>query len=114
MWPFWDLSKPVGWRLLSLAPARYRLARQTELVMKRLFQLALAAAALTCTTWRMTGNDGAPAPAAESRDPERAFRKACEQLVALEHTHVLLKGVSEAKPVLEQDEKERLKSVSLV
>ncbi len=82
--------------------------------MKRLCQLALAAAALACTTGRTPGDDAAPAPAAESRDPERVFRKACEQLVALERKHDLLKGVSEAKPVVERDEKERPKSASLV
>jgi hypothetical protein len=82
--------------------------------MKRLCQLALAAAALACTTGRTPGDDAAPARPAESRDPERVFRKACEQLVALESTYDLLKGVSEAKPVVERDAKKRPKSASLV
>jgi hypothetical protein len=82
--------------------------------MKRVCKLALAVAALACTTGRTPGDDAAPAPAAESRDPERAFRKACEQFVVLERKHDLLKGASEAKPVLERDEKGRLKSAALV
>ena len=82
--------------------------------MKRLCQLALVAAALACATGRTPGDDPAPAPAAEWRDPERVFQKACEQLVALERKHDSLKGVSEVKPVLERDEKKRLKSASLV
>jgi hypothetical protein len=82
--------------------------------MRRLCQLALVATALAYTTGRAPGDDAAPSPAAEVRDPERVFRKACEQLVALERKHDLLKGVSEAKPVLERDEKERPKSASLV
>jgi hypothetical protein len=82
--------------------------------MKRLCQLALAAAVLACLTGRTPGDDPAPAPAAEVRDPERVFRLACGQLLALERKHHLLKGVSEVKPALERDEKERLKSASLI
>ena len=82
--------------------------------MKPLCWLALAVAALACPTGQTPGDDAPPTPAAEFRDPERAFRKACAQLVVLERKHDLLKGVAEAKPVLERDEKERLKSASLV
>ena len=82
--------------------------------MKRFYRLALAVAALACPTERTPGDDAPPTPAAEFRDPERAFRKACAQLVVLERKHDLLKGVAEAKPVLERDEKEQWKSASLV
>jgi hypothetical protein len=82
--------------------------------MKRLCQLALAATVLAFIAERTPGDDAAPAPAVESRDPDRVFRMACEQLAALERKHELLKGVSEVKPVLERDEKGRLKTASLV
>jgi hypothetical protein len=82
--------------------------------MKRLCQLVLAAAAMACTTGRTPGDDATPAPAPEFRDPEQVFAKACAQLLALERKHDLLKGVSEAQPVLERDEKLRPKSASLV
>ena len=59
------------------------------------------------------GPRGAPSPS-EYRDPEAMFRKAREGLVALEVKHDLLKGVAEVKPVVEHDEKGRLKSVRLV
>jgi hypothetical protein len=55
-----------------------------------------------------------PAPAAEQRDPEEVFRKACERLVALESKHGLLNGVSKVKPVIERDQKGLLKSARLV
>src|SRR5947209_4775083 len=82
--------------------------------MKQLCPLAIAAVVLACPSGRTAEGDAAPVPAAESRDPERVFRKACEQLRALEPKHDLLKGVSEVKPVVERDEKERPKSASLV
>jgi hypothetical protein len=82
--------------------------------MKRLCPLALAAAVLTCLTGPAPGHDPAPAPAADVRDPERVFRTACERFLALERTHDFLQGVSEVKPVLKRDTKQRLKSASLV
>ncbi len=54
------------------------------------------------------------APPAEQRDPEAVFRKACDRLVAMEAKNDLLKGVSEIKPVTEQDDKKRLKSAQFV
>jgi hypothetical protein len=82
--------------------------------MKRFCHLALAAAVLACPTVRTAGDDAPPAPAAESRDPEKVFSRACARLVALEAKHDLLKGVAEVKPVIERDDKDRLKSASLV
>ncbi len=82
--------------------------------MKRLCHLALAVAALAGTTGRTVGGDAVSAPTAELRDPEKVFGKACERLKALEAKHDLLKGVSEVKPVVERDEKGRLKSAQLV
>ncbi len=82
--------------------------------MKRLRQVALVVTALACITERAPGADATPASAAEFRDPEKVFHKACEQLVALERKHDLLHGVSEAKPVLERNDKERPRSASLV
>ncbi len=58
-------------------------------------------------TERVSGGD---VPAAAERDPEEAFRKTCERLTALEAKHGFLKGVSGVKPVVERDEKDRLKS----
>jgi hypothetical protein len=59
------------------------------------------------------GPRGAPSPA-EQRDPEAMFRKARAGFLALEAKHDLLKGASEVKPVVERDEKGRLKSERLV
>jgi hypothetical protein len=55
-----------------------------------------------------------PAPPAEQRDPEKVFAKACEWLSALESKQPQLKGVSHVKPVIERDEKNRLKSADFV
>jgi hypothetical protein len=82
--------------------------------MTRLYQLTLVAALVTWAPGRTADDVAAPAPAAEYRDPDRVFRKACEGLVALEPKHDLLKGVSEVKPVVERDDKGRPKSASLV
>ena len=48
------------------------------------------------------------------RDPEAAFRKACELVAALEGKHGLLKGVSRVKPDIQRDGQKRLKSARLV
>ena len=48
------------------------------------------------------------------RDPEAAFRKACELVVALEGKYDLLKGLSRVKPDIQRDGKKRLKSARLV
>jgi uncharacterized protein (TIGR03066 family) len=53
-------------------------------------------------------------PAAPERDPEEAFRKACELVAALEGKHALLKGVSKVKPAVQRDERKRLKSADLI
>src|SRR5437763_12263279 len=82
--------------------------------MKRLGHLAVATVLLASLTGRTAGGDPPPSPAAEQRDPEEVFRKACARLVALEAKHDLLKGASEVKPVLERDEQGRPKSARLV
>jgi hypothetical protein len=79
--------------------------------MKRLCNLAFTLTIVGLATGRISG--GGPR-AAEQRDPQQVFHRTCERLVALEAKHDLLKGVSEVKPVIERDEKERLKSASLV
>ena len=63
---------------------------------------------------RMPAAGAAPAPAAESRDPEKVFQKACARLLELEARHDLLKGVSAVKPIVERGEKGRLKAARLV
>lgn len=79
--------------------------------MKQWCDLAFTMAIIALATGRISGGDS---PAAQQRDPEKVFHKACERLVALEAKHDLLKGVSDVKPVVERDEKERLKSARLV
>jgi hypothetical protein len=56
---------------------------------------------------------GGPRLAAPARDPEEAFRKACELVAALEGKHDLLKGVSRVRPAVQRDEQKRLKSADL-
>lgn len=78
--------------------------------MKRLYHFVLTIV-IAAATGQMC--DGDP-PAAAERDPAEVFRKACELVAALEGKDDLPKGVSRAKPVIERDEKERLKSARLV
>jgi hypothetical protein len=78
--------------------------------MKRFCHAMLVVALGAFAAGPTAGGDTSPAPAAERRDPEVLFRKACERLVALEARHDLLKGVSRVKPSIERDEKGRLKS----
>jgi hypothetical protein len=53
-------------------------------------------------------------PAAAERDPEEAFRKACELVAGLDGKHDLLKGVSKVKPAVERDDQKRLKSANFI
>lgn len=82
--------------------------------MRPLCSLALAAGLLIVTTGPTAGGDPPPALPAEQRDPQDVFRKACDRLVTLEAKNDLRKGVSEIKPVVEQDDKKRLKSAQFV
>ena len=52
-------------------------------------------------------------PAVPQRDPEEAFRKACELVAALEGKHALLRGVSTVKPAIQRDEQKQLTSAHL-
>src|SRR5262249_1575750 len=56
----------------------------------------------------------APAPPAENRDPAKVLQKARAGLLELEPRYGLLKGVSAIKPVVEREEKGRLKEARLV
>jgi RNA polymerase sigma factor (sigma-70 family) len=56
----------------------------------------------------------APRPPAENRDPEKVFQKARARLLEWEPKHDLLKGVADVKPVVERDEKGRLKQDYLI
>jgi hypothetical protein len=74
----------------------------------------LAVVVSACTIAQMATAEPPPATTARLRDPEKVFAKSCEELVALESKQPLLKGVGQIKPVLERDEKNRLKSATLV
>jgi hypothetical protein len=60
---------------------------------------------------KLSSGDSSDPP---ERDPEEAFRKACELVAALEGKHDLLQGVSQVKPAVQRDEQKRLKSAHLV
>ncbi|HLW63705.1 MAG TPA: hypothetical protein VKS79_00200 [Gemmataceae bacterium] len=77
--------------------------------MLRFSSAALVAVATLCTMSFRTWADPPPMPAAEQRDPEKVFAKACDWLKELESKQPLLKGVSDLKPVVEHDENNRLK-----
>jgi hypothetical protein len=65
------------------------------------------------TRWKKlpeTDRPGADSPAAAERDPEEAFRGACDRLAALEGKHLLLQGVSRVKPAIQRDDQKRLQS----
>jgi hypothetical protein len=79
--------------------------------MKRLWPVALMMAVVAIATGRIARGDP---PAAQGRDPEKAFRKARDLVAALEGKHALLKGVSKVKPGVERDGKKQLKSAHFV
>ena len=79
--------------------------------MTRTYHWALATVIVAVAAGRMSGGDPL---APTEHNPEEAFQKACERLIALEAKHDLLKGISQVKSIVERDEKARFKSARLV
>jgi hypothetical protein len=79
--------------------------------MKQMCPLTLMIVLAAFATAALSGGDRPPRP---ERDPEEAFRKACERFVGLEAKHDVLKGAARIKSEVERGGKGRLKFAQFV
>ena len=88
-------------------------ATQKESIMKRLINVALAAAVVALVAVPMSAGDPPPASPRPELDPQEVFQSAIDRLKDLEAKLGALKGVSDVKPRLQLDDNKRLSRSAL-